>query len=39
MSIRYTRAEVQTLLERVGLRDVQLTPNYGCVGDGRRDLA
>jgi ubiquinone/menaquinone biosynthesis C-methylase UbiE len=32
---RYTRAEVEAMLERAGLEDVSVLPNHGWVGDGR----
>jgi ubiquinone/menaquinone biosynthesis C-methylase UbiE len=33
---RFTRAEVETMLRRAGLADVQVLPNHGWVGSGRR---
>lgn len=32
---RYTRTEVATMLQRVGLSDESVVPNHGWVGDGR----
>jgi hypothetical protein len=33
---RYTEAEVRAMLERAGLKDVQVLANHGWIGDGRR---
>jgi 2-polyprenyl-3-methyl-5-hydroxy-6-metoxy-1,4-benzoquinol methylase/uncharacterized protein YbaR (Trm112 family) len=32
---RYTRAEVEEMLQRAGLEDVTVLPNHGWIGDGR----
>jgi glycosyltransferase involved in cell wall biosynthesis/SAM-dependent methyltransferase/uncharacterized protein YbaR (Trm112 family) len=34
---RFSRAQVQVMLERAGLEQVTTLPNHGWVGDGRRD--
>jgi hypothetical protein len=33
---RFTRAQVQDMLEGAGLEDVVTLPNHGCLGDGRK---
>lgn len=35
---RYTRAEVHGWLERAGLEDIQVLPNYGWLGTGRKPV-
>jgi ubiquinone/menaquinone biosynthesis C-methylase UbiE len=39
LECRYTRAEVADLLERVGLTDVRVLPNFGWLGDGQTAAA
>ena len=36
---RYTRAEAEAWLERAGLENIQLRPNYGWVLSGRKGQA